>query len=299
MVAIWILAVSALVTTIATYLAVSVVFGSSSKQITITVDGEEQLLYVQPTSWSSDIEVEGSEVEMIYNRRAYISTVDKVDPDAYFTVDVLGGMLEFDLDLSSAGCNCVTALYGVTMPSKNADATDEQRYCDAQGVGGQYCPEFDFLEGNFYGIHTTAHSCEAPDADGVYTDCNQPGECTVDPYYLESNDDYYGVGKTIDPTYPLTMRLEFTEDESTGEFSEYTTTLIQGANEVALPSGTTCEGLPKMTDDMTKMVLVISNWGTSANWLQHGTCDSTIDCPTDDYAASISNIKITTKAGMP
>lgn len=46
------------------------------------------------------MEVEGNEVEMIFNRRAYISTVDKIDPDAYFTVDVLGGMLEFDLDLS-------------------------------------------------------------------------------------------------------------------------------------------------------------------------------------------------------
>ena len=144
-------------------------------KLTVNIDGVDQEIYVQPTPWSKDVDVDGSSVTYKYNNRMYLSTVDRIDPDKYLKVDLLGGSLEFDLDLSQVGCNCIVALYGVRMPVQDPDSTDEQKYCDGQGVGGSYCPEFDLLEGNLYGIHSTTHPCDLPDADGVYSTCSSGG----------------------------------------------------------------------------------------------------------------------------
>jgi len=111
----------------------------------------------------------------------YLQNGDKNDPDDYFTVNLLGGWLEYDVDLSEVGCNCIAALYGVRMPAQDENATG-QKYCDAQGEGGSYCPEFDMFEGNLYGFHTTAHACEVGEPFSADT-CNHGGQCTVDAYY--------------------------------------------------------------------------------------------------------------------
>lgn len=49
--------------------------------------------------------------------------------------NMLGGTLEYDVNLSEVGCNCLTALYSILIPEK-ADTTDPFKYCDAQGIGG-------------------------------------------------------------------------------------------------------------------------------------------------------------------
>jgi len=46
----------------------------------------------------------------------YLSTVDYVDPSKYFKVNLLGTTLKYEVDLSLAGCGCITALYTVLMP---------------------------------------------------------------------------------------------------------------------------------------------------------------------------------------
>lgn len=47
----------------------------------------------------------------------YLSTVERTDPSKYFKVNLLGGSLSFDIDLSKSGCGCLTALYAVMMPA--------------------------------------------------------------------------------------------------------------------------------------------------------------------------------------
>ena len=49
----------------------------------------------------------------------YFQNGNKNDPFDYFTVNLLGGSLQFDVDVSEVGCNCISALYGVTMPATN------------------------------------------------------------------------------------------------------------------------------------------------------------------------------------
>ena len=72
----------------------------------------------------------GREIAFDYNKRFYFSEVSQVDTSQYFTVNLLGGVLDYDVDLSQVGCGCITALYTVTMPGVD-NTSDEFQYCDA------------------------------------------------------------------------------------------------------------------------------------------------------------------------
>jgi len=50
-------------------------------------------------------------------------------------------------------------------------------YCDANQVGGIFCPEFDIMEANTYAWHTTPHKCDAPNDKGHYYNCDKIGGC--------------------------------------------------------------------------------------------------------------------------
>ena len=95
----------------------------------------------------------------------------------------MGGYVEYDVDVSRQECNCVAAFYAIKMPGKNPDGsyhyTDPFAYCDANKVGGLYCPEFDLMEANKVGFNGTAHKCDAPSAAGYYNNCDGAGQCFV------------------------------------------------------------------------------------------------------------------------
>ena len=103
---------------------------------------------------------------------------------------MLGGYIEYDVDLSSVGCGCVTAFYGVLMPGLDKDEQDDPfQYCDANQVGGSYCPEFDIMEANMYGFRGTSHKCDPP-TDGIFSSCDHSGQCSVDVLRNGTEDDY-------------------------------------------------------------------------------------------------------------
>ena len=60
----------------------------------------------------------------------YLSTVDDLDTSKYFRANLLGGRIKYDVDVSKAGCGCVTALYTVLMPAVD-NVSDPNKYCDA------------------------------------------------------------------------------------------------------------------------------------------------------------------------
>jgi len=77
----------------------------------------------------------------------YLSWDDTFDTSAYFMPSLVGGSIEYDVDISKQSCGCVTALYTITMPEE-ANKEDPFKYCDANYVGGYGCPEFDIMEAN-------------------------------------------------------------------------------------------------------------------------------------------------------
>ena len=159
-----------------------------------------------------------------YNNRMYLSTVEKIDPSKYFKVNLLGGSVSFDIDLSKSGCGCITALYAVGMPAAENSFSPFQ-YCDASKTGGYYCPEFDLMHANRHAYRTNAHRCDAPSATGLYSSCDTTGQCAVD--ILQNEGDYdYGPSYiyTINTQKPFSVNTVFYEKD--GEFTGYTTTFV-------------------------------------------------------------------------
>ena len=58
-----------------------------------------------------------------------------------------------------------------------------------------------------------------------------------------------------------------------------------------------CDYLNLMTDDMTRMVLSVSNWGGSIDWLEHRVCSGT--CSQSGTFSALSNLKFTSGTVAP
>ena len=151
---------------------------ASGDSVQVTVDGQPKTLYVV----TPDGITGGSGIGVPHNTRGYFSETPNASPENFFTPNLLGGSVEYDVDLSQMGCGCIAAFYTVAMPAKNESGNyvtgeDGLWYCDANQVGGTYCPEFDIMEANKYAYQTTPHSCDAPNDQGFYKQCNRPGAC--------------------------------------------------------------------------------------------------------------------------
>ena len=112
-----------------------------------------------PENWSEAQVTNDSTIGFNYNNRMYLSESPTLDTSAYFKPNLLGGSIEFDVDLSQSGCGCLTALYAIVMPASQ-NTNDPFQYCDAASVGGYMCPEFDVMEANKHAWRTTAHKCD-------------------------------------------------------------------------------------------------------------------------------------------
>jgi len=152
--------------TISASVALLAAVASAYDQINIELNGAPQTLYLQNVDWAQATVSDKSAVSMSYNSLAYLSWASYRDVTQYFKPSLLGGYVEYDVDLSRQECNCIAAFYAVRMPGKNADGSyhhsDPFAYCDANQVGGLYCPEFDLMEANKVSFNGTAHKCDAP-----------------------------------------------------------------------------------------------------------------------------------------
>lgn len=132
--------------------------------------------------------VDGDDTITMNDRdRAYLSWAEQPDPYSYFKPNMLGGYMSYDVDISELPCGCITAMYQVLMPAyqENGDLWERDYwYCGAQQskYGGQSCAEFDIMEANHWGFHTTAHACDPPNEFGWFSaeSCDFQGECEMD-----------------------------------------------------------------------------------------------------------------------
>lgn len=109
------------------------------------MDGEEVTKYIASNNCTS----EGSSYICEANSSGYIidAPVFDLNEPNFFRPNLLGGRVEWDVDLSAHECGCVNSFYLVYAPAKAEDGslerTDGYFYCDANAVGGVLCPEFD------------------------------------------------------------------------------------------------------------------------------------------------------------
>jgi len=178
---------------------------------------------------------------MGFNARTYFSTSETWDPNTYFKPNLLGGSMEYDVNLSEVTCGCNAALYLVGMPGVGSDGMpfvsgDGMHYCDANRVDGNYCPEFDIMEANNIAYRAIEHVCDAPDENGFYDSCDHTGQCYVDVILdYPASDKVYGPGSEFDinTNNEFHIRIDFETDDA-GEFSQYTITLTQDGREVKM-----------------------------------------------------------------
>lgn len=114
----------------------------------ITEDGKPMTLYVAMSQTMSH----DSTMVIPTNARGYLSKTASIDPTGFYRPNLLGGSVEYDVDLSQSNCGCIAAFYLVSMPGKDSNGnywnTDGYYYSDANQVDGNYCPEFDIMEAN-------------------------------------------------------------------------------------------------------------------------------------------------------
>jgi len=69
--------------------------------------------------------VNGNELTVKHDGRTYLGVSERssgsLDPHGWYIPNLVGGSIEFDVDLSQAGCSCNAALYLVSMPGYDAN----------------------------------------------------------------------------------------------------------------------------------------------------------------------------------
>jgi hypothetical protein len=101
-----------------------------------TMNGQPLNLFIAQTHWTEINQSSSDSYDMGWNGRAYLSTKQDWDPNAYFKPKLLGGSLEYDIDMSQISCGCNAALYLIGMPGVGWDgqpfeSSDGMHYCDA------------------------------------------------------------------------------------------------------------------------------------------------------------------------
>jgi hypothetical protein len=99
--------------------------------LSVNVDGKDQTLYVATNGEHSS----GKTLTLPYNTRGYLSKTPSLDPKGFFAPNLLGGSVEYDVNLSTRNCGCIGTIYLVGMPGKDRNGnywnTDGYYYCDA------------------------------------------------------------------------------------------------------------------------------------------------------------------------
>lgn len=156
----------------------------------------------------------------------YLSLSPSLDTSKFYSPNLLGGALEYDVDLSNVSCGCVSAVSVVGMPAVD-NWRDPFQYCNANRLNdprGHLCPEFDIMQANGYAFQSEAHRCEAP-VDGVYSRCHQ-SNCSVNTSHVRPLNAYgKGASYRINTEEPFHVKMDFLDQND--QFMGYTLTLSQ------------------------------------------------------------------------
>ena len=275
---------------------VTAISATNNGALTIKFNGQEKTKYVLSADWAKEnTHVNRTTVTLSKGGRVYLgdSSSGNITTDSYYQMPLLGKRLTYDVDLSKVGCSCNGALYFVQMPAYNSNqkpepGKDGEYYCDANQVGGTYCPEMDVMEANKFAMASTAHTCDYH-APHYYSSCDHGG-CGTN--VLDDNKSEFGPGKPIDTNKPFTLSVSFIKGDN-GRLSTVTNVFSQGGVSVKFNS---CHAdyLQWMGYSLPGIVMTMSLWGTKAggmSWLD-GKSGCQGDCNLDDSRVAFSNIKL-------
>lgn len=138
--------------------------------------------------------------------------------DVWYNPNLLGGSIEYDVDLSQTGCSCDFAVYLTRMPwidegGNPVPHDDKTYYCDSSGVqDNALCPSYDIQESNMFNLMARSKACYRPNRFEHYSACYDTGQCiqtTRDVYQ-----DQYAPNDnaTINTKLPYHVKVSFDEN---------------------------------------------------------------------------------------
>ena len=279
-------------------LAYEITSATNNGAVTITVDGQQQSKYVLSGNWTRPfVSVSGDSVILKGGGRVYLGDTnsDKISPDSFYQMPLLGKRFKVDVNLNEVGCSCNGALYFITMPGYNSaqqpvPGINGEYYCDANGVGGVYCPEMDMIESNKYAMASTAHTCQYVQPH-YYPQCDHGG-CGTN--VLDAVPNAFGPGKTIDTNRPFTLSVAFIEGGD-GRLATVNNYFYQEGRTIQFNS---CKSdyLQWMGMSLPGIVMSISLWGTvegGMSWLD-GKSGCHAKCDLENSRVVFSNIRLET-----
>ena len=278
-------------------LVVSFSSARNNGPVTITLNGQQYTKYVLSSNMSKQfIQVNGSSITFLGGGRAYLgdSNSNNLLPHSFYQLSLLGKRLSFDVDIAEVGCSCNGALYFVSMPGYNAaeqpDPGEQQDYyCDANMVGGTFCPEMDVMEANKFAMASLAHTCQNP-APHYYSSCDRRG-CGTNVLNVDKS--AFGPGKRIIDTNKLfTLSVSFMTQND--KLTAVDNQLSQGNQSIVF---IVCnpDYLKSMGDDLSRIVMSMSLRGTDSggmSWLD-GKSGCQGACDIANSRVTFSNIRLT------
>jgi hypothetical protein len=275
--------------------------------LALRANGSSATWQVVTSAGARGVAADGASLRIAHNDRAYIVR-DCADGGNFSAAmfagawSLVGSVVNFTVDLSTAGCGCNAAFYLVAMPATddNGQPTSGEGdgYCDANDVGHEWCPEMDILEANTAALAVTPHRCDAP-VNGHYANCDKGG-CSVNPHKTGPTLFGPGAGFTVNSLQPFSVATAFARDPSTGLLASITTTIAQGGSASFVLSHTdaTCGAgyLEAMSAPLAAgMVPAISVWGdagSTMSWLDVPPCDVATSCADASAGAIFSAFSI-------
>ena len=277
--------------------AAQLALAASNLRVSDGVDGSSTIsLQRDPSRWADN-----NSPRFVVGDGTRLASADR--PDAvYPLLKLLGGSIEFTVDVSEIGCSCIGAIYLVSMPAVDAHGKrvdGPESYCDAVGWNGYPCPELDLFEGNRFAMTSTLHPCQAyaqaperwqdnlrnnprfPSEEGAYHGACDNWGCACKSADLPAYSYGPGARYRIDTTKAFRVSIRFPTDDD-GELAEMIVELTQAGVRVRVPLGW-CEynSYAMMTRSLRDgMALVASHWGNAnwASWLSSPPCPAEEEC---------------------
>ena len=109
-------------------------------------------------SWSS-ASAGGSTVEIGSNNSLFIRDARSMDESVIFKPKMLGGSIEYDVNISGQECGCVAGVYLVD--------TDKGRCDEVAQNGTPQCKSVDAMQANLYGFESKANPCTNGTCDAI------------------------------------------------------------------------------------------------------------------------------------
>ena len=258
--------------------------GVVAGSIRFTEQGDEKDLFVYQAggtgSGGIDLSTPG-QMRVSHGARGYFADKceESFSPDVFHRVNVVGKTVSFKTDLSAVGCGCNAAFYMSSMPGYTSDQQPDPSeagdyYCDANKVGGNFCPEMDLMEANAHAFQVTPHKCDQPQGK-YYDNCDRggSGQKMADP-------SQYGPGASkIDTNKPFYVNITFGTDAS-GNLNRVTTVFSQDEQITVdnQDASYLAQAGAQFKDGMT---FIFSSWGDTGQtmqWLDVPPCDIGTSC---------------------